>query len=180
MADPVRSCAWATMSGSDPVDRGAAPQPAADPARRRPLGRGTVVAGFPRLTIAHVPRRAGGRVGGLLVVHDDPDIRLLLKIMLKGDPRLQEQTEAATAHAAIRLLDTFQPALIVLDHEPQASPMSGLAAARAMKMRAPRAMILLFSTYQVDWHIEQEPSVDALLRKHEIADLAATARRLLG
>ena len=124
-----------------------------------------------------VPAR---HVGGLLVVDDEPDMRMLLKLMLSVDPRLQPHHDASTSDDAIRLLDTIQPALIVLDHGLQGSSMSGLQVAPILKARVPDAKILLFSAFDMSRHVSEEPAVDVYLQKADITHLLEAAQHLLG
>ena len=122
----------------------------------------------------------GGPVGGLLVVDDVQDLRTLIKLMLGVEPRLLPQSEAATADEALARLDAHQPALIVLDNELQGSSLSGLEAAPELRARAPEAKILLFTAYDLSARADEDPAIDAFLRKDQITSLLPVAQELLG
>ncbi len=116
----------------------------------------------------------------LLVVEDDPDIRLLLRFEFDRDPDLQIQGEAAEAESAIALARSIQPALVVLDHR-LAGEMTGLEAAPRIKALVPGARIVLFSaSEELRVPSRAEPAIDAFLMKTEIARLLPLCRHLLG
>jgi DNA-binding NarL/FixJ family response regulator len=80
----------------------------------------------------------------LLVVEDDPEIRLLLRFEFDRDPDLQIQGKAAEAESAIALARSIQPALVILDHR-LAGEVTGLEAAPRLKALVPGARMVLFS-----------------------------------
>jgi DNA-binding NarL/FixJ family response regulator len=113
-----------------------------------------------------------------VVVEDEPDMRLLISMMLKRDPRLELLGEAASAEQALRMLDSIEPGLIVLDHGIEGDIM-GLEAAPLLKAKAPRAKILLFTAFDMSRQAAAEPAIDAFLRKDRIDQLLATVQGLL-
>ena len=115
----------------------------------------------------------------LMVVEDEPDMRMLITMMLGRDPRLEMMGEAASADEAIALLDTLEPGLIVLDHGIKGEVM-GLEAAPLLKAKAPASKILLFTAFDMRTEAEDEAAVDAYLRKDLINELLPTVQRLLG
>lgn len=116
----------------------------------------------------------------LVVVEDDPDIRLLLRFELDRDPDLEIGGEAADAETAIELARSIQPALVILDHR-LAGEMTGLEAAPRIKANAPDARIVLFSaSEELRVPSRAEPAIDAFLMKTEIARLLPLCRKLLG
>jgi DNA-binding NarL/FixJ family response regulator len=117
-------------------------------------------------------------VKSLVVVEDEPDMRLLIRTMLLRDPRIQFAGEASSADAALTLVGETSPNLIVLDHSIQGS-MMGLDAAPLLKDAAPGCKILLFTAYDLSREAELEPAVDAFLRKDRIDRLLETVRQLL-
>jgi DNA-binding NarL/FixJ family response regulator len=114
-----------------------------------------------------------------VVVEDEPDMRMLVRMMLTRDPRLEVLGEAASAHEALALLDTMQPGLIVLDHGIEGDIM-GLQAAPLLRAKAPASKILLFTAFDLQAEASREPTVDAFLRKDRITELLPTCLRLLG
>ena len=113
------------------------------------------------------------------IVEDQPDMCLLIRLALTRDPRLQAAGEAASADAALSLLDDVEPALIILDHSIEGDVM-GLEAAPLLKAKARGAKILLFTAHDMSGEAAAEPAVDGYLRKDRIDQLLATAQRLLG
>jgi DNA-binding NarL/FixJ family response regulator len=113
------------------------------------------------------------------IVEDEPDMRLLIRLALTRDQRLESVGEASSADAALAMLEERAPALIVLDHSIEGS-MMGLEAAPVLKAKAGGAKILLFTAYDMSAEAAAEPAVDAYLRKDRIELLLETALRLLG
>lgn len=114
----------------------------------------------------------------LVVVEDEPDIRLMVRMALSSEPALELCGEAATAEEAIELARTTQPDLIILDNFLEGQ-MTGLQAAPILKEAAPAARILLFSSRDLTGPANREPAIDAFLMKTHFADLLPTVRRLL-
>ena len=113
-----------------------------------------------------------------VVVEDEPDMRALIGLMLRRDPRLQIVGEAASAEEALAILDTHDPGLIVLDHGIEGDIM-GLQAAPLLKAKAPGAKILLFTAFDMRREASLEPAVDEYLRKDRIVELLPTVLRML-
>jgi len=118
------------------------------------------------------------RIKVFVVVEDEPDMRMLISMMLAKDPRLELLGEAASADEALQVLDSIDPGLIVLDHGIEGEVM-GLDAAPLLKAKAPNAKILLFTAFDMQREAEAEPAVDGYLRKDRIDQLLPTALRLL-
>jgi DNA-binding NarL/FixJ family response regulator len=115
----------------------------------------------------------------LVVVEDEPDMREVIRLTLARDARLHILGEAANAADAIELARTHDPGLIILDHSIEGD-MMGLEAAPLLKEAAPRAVILLFTAYDMAAEARREPAVDAFLRKDELSRLLQTVDALLG
>lgn len=115
----------------------------------------------------------------LIVVDDDPDIRMLVRAVISGDARLELTGEAVSADEAIQLAGSVAPQLILLDHSLEGAT-TGLKAAPALKAAAPDAKILLFTAYDMAADANREPAVDGFLRKDEVAKLVPMITRLLG
>lgn len=114
----------------------------------------------------------------LVVVEDDRDMRLLVRVILAADPRIEVAGEAASADEALALARTLDPGLIILDHAIDGD-MTGLDAAPLLKRLAPHAKILLFTAYDLAVQAGAEPAIDAYLRKDDIDRLLRTVQRLL-
>lgn len=119
-----------------------------------------------------------GRVKVFVVVEDEPDMRMLIAMMLAKDDRLELLGEAASAEEALDVIDSLDPGLIVLDHGIEGELM-GLEAAPLLKAKAPHAKILLFTAFDMSREAAAEPSIDGYLRKDRIDQLLPTALRLL-
>jgi DNA-binding NarL/FixJ family response regulator len=115
----------------------------------------------------------------LVMVEDDPEYRLLIRVTLAADPRFQMSGEAPTVQTAIELAQEVEPRLIILDHNLQGE-MVGLSAAPKLKAAAPEAKILLFTAHDLEQEASREPAIDAFVRKDDLAKLLPTAQRLLG
>lgn len=115
----------------------------------------------------------------LVMVEDDPEYRLLIRVTLGADPRFEMSGEAPSIQMAIELAREVEPRLIILDHSLQGE-MAGLAAAPRLKAAAPDAKILLFTAHDLEQEARREPAIDAYVRKDDLARLLPTAQRLLG
>lgn len=115
----------------------------------------------------------------LLVVEDDPDVRLLVQVTLGRDPRIEINGDASTAEQAINLCREHSPGLIILDHMLEGD-IDGLEAAPRLKEAAPQAKILMFSALDLESRARAVPAVDAFLLKTQFDKLLPTCQRLLG
>ena len=106
-------------------------------------------------------------------------MRLVIRITLYADQRLEISGEAATADEAFELARELQPDLIVLDHYIE-GPVMGLEAAPKMKSGAPDAKILLFASHDLSTEASREPAIDGYLQKNNIRQLLPTVQRMLG
>ncbi len=114
----------------------------------------------------------------LVVVEDEPDVRLIIKLHLRTDPRLKVAGEASDAASAIELARTEAPGLIILDHQIEGDIM-GLDAAPLLKEAAPNAKILLFTAFDLRREATSSPFVDAFVSKRDFKDLLPVVRQLL-
>lgn len=115
----------------------------------------------------------------LVVVEDEPDMRMLIRLNLTADPRIVVAGEASTAEEAVELARTTSPGLIILDHQIDGEVM-GLEAASLLKGAAPHAKILLFTAFDLDAEAAANPFVDDFLSKTDFALLLPVTQRLLG
>lgn len=115
----------------------------------------------------------------LVVVEDDHDMQLLIKLTLQSDPRLEVAGCCATAADAVEAAREMQPSLVILDHFIEGDVM-GLQAAPAIREVAPEARILLFTSHDLKLEASREPALDEFLLKRDIGKLMPTVQRLLG
>lgn len=118
-----------------------------------------------------------GRV--LVVVENDPDFLLLIRLHLQEDPRIEITDEVGSAEEAVRAVARQGPGLVILDHWLDGEE-HGLEAAARIKEAFPDASILLLSSDNLSAEARAEPAVDAFVWKGEIERLLPTTRRLLG
>lgn len=114
----------------------------------------------------------------LVLVEDEADMRLFVRLALSRDPRLEILGEASTAEEAIELAATLDAGLIILDHGLD-GVLTGLAAAPLLKAAAPNAKILLFTAYDMAAEARAEPAIDGFLRKDELGRLLSVVRQML-
>lgn len=115
----------------------------------------------------------------LAIVEDEPDVRMLVRITLTRDPRLEILGEATSAEEAVEIARSLQPGVVILDHGLDGT-ITGLEAAPLIKEAAPNSKILLFTAFDMAVEAREEPAVDAYLRKDRIGDLVAKVDELLG
>lgn len=119
------------------------------------------------------------KVAVLVVVEDEPDMRMMMRFVLETDPRITIVGEAEDAATAIELARSSQPGLVILDHSIQGEVM-GLQAAPLLKEAAPRAKILLFTAFDLKNEAAVEPAIDEYLNKTDIGVLLPTVQQMLG
>jgi DNA-binding NarL/FixJ family response regulator len=115
----------------------------------------------------------------LVVVEDEVDIRLLIRMTLMADARIELFGEASSAREAIELAKVASPGLIILDHSIEGDLM-GLDAAPLLKQVAPESKILLFTAFDLAKEAAAEPAVDMYLSKANLDRLLPTVQRMLG
>jgi DNA-binding NarL/FixJ family response regulator len=115
----------------------------------------------------------------LVIVEDEPDIRMMIRAILSSDKRIEVCGEAASAAEAIEAARATDPGLIVLDHSIEGDIM-GVQAAPLLKQVAPNAKILLFSAFDLRAEANAEPAIDEFLSKSDVGKLLQTVQRLLG
>lgn len=79
----------------------------------------------------------------VMIVDDDDDIRLLLRIWLEGDPRFEVVGEAVDGHGAIEAARLSQPHVALLDLEMPG--MTGIEALPLIQRAAPDCAVVMFS-----------------------------------
>jgi CheY-like chemotaxis protein len=116
----------------------------------------------------------------VLLVEDDPDMRLLLGLILREDAELEVMGKDLTADQALDLAVSHgvRPDVIVLDHH-LGGGRYGLSLAPELKARCPGTRILMFTGFVLRGEACKASSVDAVVRKDQIRQLLPTVRHLL-
>lgn len=116
----------------------------------------------------------------LLVVEDEPDIRMLVRLRFRQDPDFELDGDAADVDAAVRAAESSHPDLIILDHKLEGD-LTGLQGAPLLKAVAPTAKIILFSaSEELRIPAANSEHIDAFLLKTDFEGLIPLARKLLG
>ena len=126
---------------------------------------------------AHIPD--DDRPTVLAIVEDEPDVRILVRVTLQRDQRLNILGEAASAEEALHLARTLQPGVVILDHSLEGD-VTGLDVAPKIRQASPDSKIVLFTAYDMEREAAAEPAIDAFLRKDRISELLSVVDRLLG
>lgn len=116
------------------------------------------------------------RPSRVLIVDDTEDIRLLVRIGLEADPRLEVVGEAGDGAAAIDAARTLDPDAVLLDL--RMPRMDGLTALPHLRQAAPGARIVVFSATDMLRGQALAAGADAFLDKS--AGPAVIAETLLG
>jgi DNA-binding NtrC family response regulator len=117
---------------------------------------------------------------GLVVVEDDEDVQVLIENVFSLDSRFTFAGVSATAEDAFEMVQTNEPATVVLDHG-LAGRLTGLEAAPRFKQVAPQSKIILFTAHEeLRAAAAAEPAVDAFVLKTDSTRLLRVAQQLLG
>lgn len=114
----------------------------------------------------------------VLIVDDEPDLRLLLRAMLSLDPRIEIAGEAADGTRGLQLYQELRPDVLVLD---QRMPgLEGLEVAARVLADHPHQVIVLISAYLDDaMRAEaQQLGVRSIMGKQHINEIGAEILRL--
>jgi two-component system, NarL family, nitrate/nitrite response regulator NarL len=114
----------------------------------------------------------------LCIVEDDPDMRLLIRTVLRSDERIEVTGEAESLEEALDVVAAQPPDLIILDHFIHGTVM-GLQAAPVLRDRVPAARIILFTSHDLSVEVGREPAVDHYLQKHKLDELLPAVQQLL-
>lgn len=89
---------------------------------------------------------AGGPQMPTLIVDDEHDVRLLIRLGIEArNQGLSVAGEASDGYAALDLLESIDPLVVVLDH--RMPGMDGIETARRILERRPGQLIVLFSAF---------------------------------
>ncbi len=106
------------------------------------------------------PSTAAGVAGGdpltrptVLIADDEPDLRLMLRLVLKRDGRFQVCGEAEDGSAAVALASSLQPDVVLLDL--MMPVLDGWRALSRLQTVAPRAMVVVLSALDASSHAEE-------------------------
>jgi DNA-binding NarL/FixJ family response regulator len=116
----------------------------------------------------------------IVIVDDEPDLRLLLRTMLHLDQRIQIAGEAADGGEALARYQELQPDVVVLD---QRMPvMSGLEVAERILADNPRQSVILFTAFldESTTAAARALGVASVMAKDQIDQLGPEIYRLAG
>lgn len=114
---------------------------------------------------------------GVLIVDDNSDIRLLIRVLIEAANRdLFVSGEAAGGQEALEAIDALDPTVIVLDH--MMPEMSGTEVAREIRKKRPNQPMIMCSAYlNGDVLREAEAAgIGVCLSKEEMHLVPQTAR----
>jgi len=114
----------------------------------------------------------------VLIVDDEPDLRLLLRTMLSLDPRIEIAGEAGDGGRGLELYKELRPDVLVLD---QRMPvLEGLEVAARVLAEDPGQLIVLISAYLDDaMRLEaNDLGVRSIMGKQHIEEIGAEILRL--
>lgn len=133
-----------------------------------------------RRTLFPVQARAEGEspLRVLAIVDDTADVRQMVRVLLERAGATVD-TEAASIAEAVERLDPLGDGIVVLDHDLGGS-VTGLDGALQLRERSPGARIVLFSSHELADEAEDNPSIDAFVRKDRVLELPHVIRELAG
>jgi DNA-binding NarL/FixJ family response regulator len=89
----------------------------------------------------------------VLIVDDHPIMRVGIAAIINAQPRMQVVGQAGTAGDAVRLFESLQPDLTLMDL--RLPDRSGVEAIRKIRLISPKAKIIVLTTYEGDEDIHQ-------------------------
>jgi YesN/AraC family two-component response regulator len=119
--------------------------------------------------------------GNTLIVDDDGDVRLLLKLLIdQENPQLRVVGQAASGQEALVMRRDLDVDVVVLDH--RMPGLSGLETATAMLAEEPSLPIVLYSAFADPQMIREarEIGVRECVEKGDAPRLIAVLRQLTG
>jgi DNA-binding NarL/FixJ family response regulator len=114
-----------------------------------------------------------------MIVDDQADVRLLLRVVIESMNDVVIACEAATGDEALDIIETCDPRVVVLD---QMMPgLNGVETAERMLARRPEQLVVLCSAYLND-EIAREAKhigIAALVHKDDVRDLPSVIHDLV-
>ena len=114
----------------------------------------------------------------VLVVDDEPDIRLLIRILLRQDKRFTVVAEAADGDAAIELANEHKPDFVLLDIAMPGT--NGWAALGQIRQSVPGCRVVMCSATSPEAHRAHLASADGYVEKLEMREKIPTMLVALG
>jgi CheY-like chemotaxis protein len=104
----------------------------------------------------------------VLVVDDEPDIRLLIRLLLRQDKRFTVVGEASDGESAVEMAAAHQPDFVLLD---VAMPgLNGWAALPQIRESVPGCRVVMCSAASPEDHQQHIDEADAYVEKLDIRD----------
>jgi DNA-binding NarL/FixJ family response regulator len=113
----------------------------------------------------------------VLLIEDDDDLRLLVRLVLRPHADLELVAEAPSAEEAMALPLDLGPDVIVLDQH-LGGGRFGLDAAPDLKARWPGTRIILYSAVDLTPLADRSAAVDRFVRKDDLGILVAALQEL--
>jgi CheY-like chemotaxis protein len=105
---------------------------------------------------------------GILIVDDQPRARKSLKALLSTWARVLEMREAGDGREAVRLVEKFEPDLVLMDV--RMPELDGLEATKQIKARWPNVKVVVLSMYVENQDDALAAGADAFVGKGEASD----------
>jgi DNA-binding NarL/FixJ family response regulator len=121
---------------------------------------------------------AGARIG-VLVVDDDPLVRVGLVMMLGGTPDLHVVGEASNGNEVLPMVDAHRPDVVLMDI--RMPNVDGLAATEALRSRPRAPEVIVLTTFDADRHVLRALRAGAagfLLKDTPPAEIVAAVRQV--
>jgi CheY-like chemotaxis protein len=118
----------------------------------------------------------GGLPWRVLVVDDETDLRVLVRLTLECDDRLEVAGMASSADEALAMAESLSPDLVILD-QMLGGPLTGLDVAARLRATNPAIRIILFTA--AEEFLGHHESVDFAMSKTDIEVLPHASRMLL-
>ena len=121
----------------------------------------------------------GGESIGVLIVDDDPLVRVGLVMMLGGAPDLRVVGEASDGTEVRAMVDRHRPDVVLMDI--RMPGMDGLAATEALRARPQAPEVIVLTTFDADRHVLRALRAGAagfLLKDTPPAEIVAAVRQV--